>query len=216
MHAKSGLRVVLEWKIYRPDSVIAAVIPLIKMIELNDTTWSSLSVGVENQTGEAVSRLLEEAYASAEFLFDRRALLEALLFDRTHSIHEAAFAAYPHLIEIARTHNHPDTRFRSMEMAARILAHTLGVPESRAVASSTLLAEFDTATEAGSAILKELISLPRPKRERTFEYLAMVASFVDKRPGVAYILTEMSSNGIGCPLPCCDEGINIDDLHPYD
>ena len=24
MHAKSGLRVVLEWKIYRPDSVIAA------------------------------------------------------------------------------------------------------------------------------------------------------------------------------------------------
>ena len=28
MHAKSGLRVVLEWKIYRPDSVIAAVIPL--------------------------------------------------------------------------------------------------------------------------------------------------------------------------------------------
>ena len=26
MHAKSGLRVVLEWKIYRPDSVIAAVI----------------------------------------------------------------------------------------------------------------------------------------------------------------------------------------------
>ena len=28
MHAKSGLRVVLEWKIYRPDSVIAAVIRL--------------------------------------------------------------------------------------------------------------------------------------------------------------------------------------------
>jgi hypothetical protein len=28
MHAKSGLRVVLKWKIYRPDSVIAAVIPL--------------------------------------------------------------------------------------------------------------------------------------------------------------------------------------------
>ena len=28
MHAKPGLRVVLEWKIYRPDSVIAAVIPL--------------------------------------------------------------------------------------------------------------------------------------------------------------------------------------------
>ena len=26
MHANSGLRVVLEWKIYRPDSVIAAVI----------------------------------------------------------------------------------------------------------------------------------------------------------------------------------------------
>ena len=28
MHAKSGLRVVLEWKIYRPDSVIADVITL--------------------------------------------------------------------------------------------------------------------------------------------------------------------------------------------
>ena len=28
MHTKSGLRVVLEWKIYRPDSVIAAVITL--------------------------------------------------------------------------------------------------------------------------------------------------------------------------------------------
>ena len=28
LHAKSGLRVVLEWKIYRPDSVIAAVITL--------------------------------------------------------------------------------------------------------------------------------------------------------------------------------------------
>jgi hypothetical protein len=28
MHAKSGLRVVLKWKIYRPDSVIAAVITL--------------------------------------------------------------------------------------------------------------------------------------------------------------------------------------------
>ena len=29
MHAKSVLRVVLEWKIYRPDSVIADVIRLI-------------------------------------------------------------------------------------------------------------------------------------------------------------------------------------------
>ena len=28
MHAKSGLRVVLKWKIYRPDSVITAVIRL--------------------------------------------------------------------------------------------------------------------------------------------------------------------------------------------
>ena len=26
MHAKSGLRVLFEWKIYRPDSVITAVI----------------------------------------------------------------------------------------------------------------------------------------------------------------------------------------------
>jgi len=28
MHAKSGVRVVLKWKIYRPDSVIAAVMLL--------------------------------------------------------------------------------------------------------------------------------------------------------------------------------------------
>ena len=33
MHAKSGLRVVLEWKIYRPDSVIADVITLNRMAE---------------------------------------------------------------------------------------------------------------------------------------------------------------------------------------
>ena len=38
MHAKSGLRVVLEWKIYRPDSVIADVIPL------EDSAKSTLNV----------------------------------------------------------------------------------------------------------------------------------------------------------------------------
>ena len=35
MHAKSGLRVVLKWEIFRPDSVIAAVIPLNKTDEPN-------------------------------------------------------------------------------------------------------------------------------------------------------------------------------------
>ena len=34
MHAKSGLRVVLEWKVYRPDSVIAAVIWLIGKLRI--------------------------------------------------------------------------------------------------------------------------------------------------------------------------------------
>ena len=33
MHAKSGLRVVLKWKIYRPDSVIAAVVADMLWIE---------------------------------------------------------------------------------------------------------------------------------------------------------------------------------------
>ena len=33
MHAKSGLRVVLEWEIYRPDSVIADVIRLERLAE---------------------------------------------------------------------------------------------------------------------------------------------------------------------------------------
>ena len=32
MHAKSGLRVVLKWKIFRPDSVIATVIPFTKQL----------------------------------------------------------------------------------------------------------------------------------------------------------------------------------------
>lgn len=32
MHAKSGLRVVLNWKIYRPDSVIPAVIQLLERL----------------------------------------------------------------------------------------------------------------------------------------------------------------------------------------
>ena len=40
MHAKSGLRVVLKWKIFRPDSVIAAVIPL--YILDNPFRWISM------------------------------------------------------------------------------------------------------------------------------------------------------------------------------
>ena len=36
MHAKSGLRVLLQWKIYRPDSVITAVIQL-NHLQLNDS-----------------------------------------------------------------------------------------------------------------------------------------------------------------------------------
>ena len=35
MHAKSGLRVVLNWKIYRPDSVIVAVITLHVLLNLD-------------------------------------------------------------------------------------------------------------------------------------------------------------------------------------
>ena len=34
MHAKSGLRVLLEWKIYRPDSVIADVMSLKLSLDL--------------------------------------------------------------------------------------------------------------------------------------------------------------------------------------
>ena len=36
MHAKSGLRVVLKWEIFRPDSVIAAVI---RLLERNDHSF---------------------------------------------------------------------------------------------------------------------------------------------------------------------------------
>ena len=42
MHAKSGLRVVLKWKIFRPDSVIAAVISLNKNVE----SMKEIGVGI--------------------------------------------------------------------------------------------------------------------------------------------------------------------------
>ena len=46
MHAKSGLRVVLKWKIFRPDSVIAAVMLLMR-ISLSNllllVTWSCIA-----------------------------------------------------------------------------------------------------------------------------------------------------------------------------
>ena len=42
MHAKSGLRVVLEWKIYRPDSVIAAVITLKRVVGATSITCKEL------------------------------------------------------------------------------------------------------------------------------------------------------------------------------
>ena len=41
MHAKSGLRVVLEWKIYRPDSVIAAVMQLKMNSEIQQDVFIS-------------------------------------------------------------------------------------------------------------------------------------------------------------------------------
>ena len=54
MHAKSGLRVFLKWKVYRPDSVIAAVIPLtfpnrsaLKMTSSNPSTLTSRVAAVQ-------------------------------------------------------------------------------------------------------------------------------------------------------------------------
>ena len=44
MHAKSGLRVFLEWKIYRPDSVIAAVISLYRMESRMQVNWSEIKI----------------------------------------------------------------------------------------------------------------------------------------------------------------------------
>ena len=40
MHAKSGLRVLLQWKIYRPDSVITAVITLKWTFDIDGTLLS--------------------------------------------------------------------------------------------------------------------------------------------------------------------------------
>ena len=51
MHAKSGLRVVLEWKIYRPDSVIAAVILLSPDAILKRTPFSIYRMVQRGLTG---------------------------------------------------------------------------------------------------------------------------------------------------------------------
>ena len=45
MHAQSGLRVLLEWKIYRPDSVIAAVIWL-------KDHWTTINMNSSNPDAE--------------------------------------------------------------------------------------------------------------------------------------------------------------------
>jgi len=42
MHAKSGLRVVLKWMIFRPDSVIADVI-LRKLVSMSDMQFGEKS-----------------------------------------------------------------------------------------------------------------------------------------------------------------------------
>ncbi len=185
------------------------------MLDLTDPTWSRLSVGLPGETGELVAERLRAICSSSCRRQDDWRELELLLLAGMHHIHEAAFAAFPHLVEIARTHSHPGTRFRSMEMASRILTYSLGMPDTRTPIADSLLSSFDAAVEIGAALLGEINALPRTGRERTFEYLAMVAAFADRRPGVAYIMTEMASNGIGCPFECCDESIDLDDLHPF-
>ena len=51
MHAKSGLRVLLKWKIYRPDSVIAAVIRLNRMRTLVAISLLCIFVGCDADRG---------------------------------------------------------------------------------------------------------------------------------------------------------------------
>ena len=58
MHAKSGLRVVLKWKIYRPDSVIAAVMSLRRgntMVRLVAVILIGLILGCNHQNGTVTS-----------------------------------------------------------------------------------------------------------------------------------------------------------------
>ena len=59
MHAKSGLRVVLKWKIYRPDSVIAAVIQL-KMNKENQTI--AFTIGMFNSVDGPSHCVYTQAY----------------------------------------------------------------------------------------------------------------------------------------------------------
>ena len=53
MHAKSGLRVVLKWKIYRPDSVNAAVIRLLLTCKIAETIAMS-DLAVDNVTPDGL------------------------------------------------------------------------------------------------------------------------------------------------------------------
>ena len=60
MHAKSGLRVVLKWKIYRPDSVITAVM----WLSLKETPWWIRP----NNLTLAYLRICLKKFASLRFL----------------------------------------------------------------------------------------------------------------------------------------------------
>ena len=184
-------------------------------LQLDNPAWARLAVGAPDKTGKIVAELLRAFYPPINSEADWHELAKPMFARVDAGLFEVAFAAFPHLIEIARSHPAADTRFRAMVMASRILTFSLGMPQDRTSVASDVLTLFDAAAETGISVLDEISRLPRQGREQTFEYLSMVAVFADKRPDVAYILSGMASNCIGCPFECCDEAIDLDDIHPF-
>ncbi len=73
MHAKSGLRVLLKWKVFRPDSVIAAVIPIemnVSQIVINgkqyplDLDCSGVSATIDKGCDDIAVSVVAEAKPS--------------------------------------------------------------------------------------------------------------------------------------------------------
>ncbi len=62
MHAKSGLRVLLEWKICRPDSVITAVIPLGQSMPWDDLSNHLTHFTKPNGDGSAYNHMISICY----------------------------------------------------------------------------------------------------------------------------------------------------------
>ena len=83
MHAKSGLRVFLKWKIYRPDSVIADVIMLTEMIKFSLKTtffmFIAMSLALCAWQINTLHEQLSKDSKRLEYLESRRRIVDLTL-----------------------------------------------------------------------------------------------------------------------------------------